>query len=160
MKKLEKTIEALSLIFLCGMLVCCLLQVLFRFVIQVSVSFTEEFSRMFYIWMVFLMLPVLEARNEQLKVTYFFDKLPKKLRVVIYWGITFVYVIFLVILGYGSFEMIGQVHTLTFGSTAWLLMSYQYIPILLGSILGILFVIYRALHIKAVLQEAEDVYKV
>ena len=120
MKKLEKTIEALSLIFLCGMLVCCLLQVLFRFVIQVSVSFTEEFSRMFYIWMVFLMLPVLEARNEQLKVTYFFDKLP----------------------------------------TAWLLMSYQYIPILLGSILGILFVIYRALHIKAVLQEAEDEYKV
>ena len=56
--------------------------------------------------------------------------------------------------------MISQVHTLTFGSTAWLLMSYQYIPILLGSILGILFVIYRALHIKAVLQEAEDEYKV
>ena len=56
--------------------------------------------------------------------------------------------------------MIVQVHTLTFGSTPWLLMSYQYIPILFGSVFGILFVIYRALHIKTVLQEAEDEYKV
>ena len=160
MKKLERGIEALSLVFFFVLLICCLLQVVFRFVIQVSVSFTEEFSRMFYIWMVFLMLPALEGRNEQLKVTYFFDKLPRKLRVIVYWAITLLYVIFLVILGYGSFSMIGQVHTLTFGSTPWLLMSYQYIPILFGSVFGILFVIYRALHIKTVLQEAEDEYKV
>ena len=79
---------------------------------------------------------------------------------LVYWAITLLYVVFLVILGYGSFSMIGQVHTLTFGSTPWLLMSYQYIPILFGSVFGILFVIYRALHIKTVLQEAEDEYKV
>ncbi len=160
MKKLEKIIESCALVFLVGMLICCLLQVLFRFVVKLPVTFTEEFSRMFYIWMVFLMLPVLESKNEQLKVTYFFDKVPRKLRIGLYWVMTAAYVAFLAILSYGSYEVMGQVSTLTFGSTTWLIMSYQYIPILVGGVFGIVFVVYRAAHIKTVLQEAEEEYKV
>ena len=160
MKKLEKVIESFALLFFAGMLVCCLLQVLFRYVLALSISFTEEFSRMFYIWMVFLMLPVLESRNEQLKVTYFFDKFPMAVRKAVYWIMTAAYVAFLAILSYGSFEVMGQVNTLTFGSTPWLIMSYQYVPILVGGVFGIVFVIYRAIHIKTVLREAEEEYEV
>lgn len=76
MKKLDKILESLSAIVLLFMLVCVLLQVLFRFVLKISAPWTEEFARMGYIWMVFLMLPVLESRDEQLKVTYFLIKSP------------------------------------------------------------------------------------
>ncbi len=71
MKKIEKILESITAVILLVMLICCLLQVLFRFVLHISAPFTEEFARMGYIWMVFLTLPLLEAKNEQLKVTFF-----------------------------------------------------------------------------------------
>ena len=59
MKKLDKILESMSAIVLLFMLVCVLLQVLFRFVLKISATWTEEFARMGYIWMVFLMIHVL-----------------------------------------------------------------------------------------------------
>ncbi|MPN38750.1 hypothetical protein SDC9_186275 [bioreactor metagenome] len=39
-------------------------------------------------------------------------------------------------------------------------MSYQYIPVMLGGVLGIVFVIYRAIHYKTVFAAEEAEYKV
>ena len=96
MKKIEKILESITAVILLVMLICCLLQVLFRFVLHISAPFTEEFARMGYIWMVFLTLPLLEAKNEQLKVTFFFDKIPMAIRAVLYWVISVAYVVLLV----------------------------------------------------------------
>ena len=96
MKKIEKILESITAVILLVMLICCLLRVLFRFVLHISAPFTEEFARMGYIWMVFLTLPLLEAKNEQLKVTFFFDKIPMAIRAVLYWVISVAYVVLLV----------------------------------------------------------------
>lgn len=160
MKKSEKVIESIAVIFLFVMLVLCLLQVFFRYVLEKPLAFTDEFARMAYIWMVFLMLPVLEARNEQIKVMYFFDKFSQRARVVLYWAMTAMYVAILVILCIGSWNMILSSNTITFGFTPWLIVSYQYIPMLIGALLSIPYVIYRAVHIKQVLKEAQDEFSV
>ena len=160
MKKLDKILESLSAIVLLFMLVCVLLQVLFRFVLKISAPWTEEFARMGYIWMVFLMLPVLESRDEQLKVTYFFDKVPYKGRVVLYWVMSICYMLVLAILVVGGIRYFKSTMTLNFASVKWLLMSYQYIPVILGGITGILFVIRRALHFKEALAAAEAEYEI
>lgn len=160
MKKLDKILESMSAIVLLFMLVCVLLQVLFRFVLEISATWTEEFARMGYIWMVFLMLPVLESRDEQLKVTYFFDKIPYKGRVALYWVMSICYVLVLAVMIAGGVYYYRNTMTLNFASVKWLLMSYQYIPIVLGGITGILFVIRRALHFKEALAAAEAEYEV
>lgn len=160
MKKIEKVIESAAAVVLLFMLVCCLLQVLFRFVLHVSAPFTEEFARMGYIWMVFLMLPVLESKNEQLKVTFFFDKIPYGIRKILYWVMSAIYVALLACMTVGAFNYFGNTTNLTFGSVKWLLMSYQYIPVMLGGVLGIVFVIYRAIHYKTVFAAEEAEYKV
>ena len=103
LKKIADCLESISAVILLFMLVQVLLQVLFRFVLKISAPWTEEFARMGYIWLVFLMLPVLESRNDQLKVTYFFDKVPYKARVVLYWIMSLLYVIVLLCLKYPDF---------------------------------------------------------
>lgn len=160
MKKLDKILESMSAIVLLFMFVCVLLQVLFRSVLKISATWTEEFARMGYIWMVFLMLPVLESRDEQLKVTYFFDKIPYKGRVALYWVMSICYVLVLAVMIAGGVYYYRNTMTLNFASVKWLLMSYQYIPIVLGGITGILFVIRRALHFKEALAAAEAEYEV
>lgn len=159
MKKIEKILSIISGLFLVAMFVLCLLQVIFRFVLHVSAPFTEEFARMSYIWMVFLMLPVLESRDEQMKVTYFLAKFPQHMQIIIYWFMSLCYVIFLVLLAIGSFRLVANNTTVTFASTPWLKTNYQYIPILIGSITSIAFVIFRALHVKEVLKHEEAEYE-
>ena len=160
MKKLEKVIESVAVFFLFVMLILCLLQVFFRYVLAKPLAFTDEFARMGYIWMVFFMLPVLESRNEQIKVMYFFDKFSMKFRIALYWVMTAFYVVILVLLCVGSWSMMLSSNTITFGFTPWLIVSYQYIPLIIGSALSIPYVLYRAVHIKRVLQEAHDEFTV
>lgn len=160
MKKIEKILESITAVILLVMLICCLLQVLFRFVLHIPAPFTEEFARMGYIWMVFLTLPLLEAKNEQLKVTFFFDKIPMAIRAVLYWVISVAYVVLLVFTAYGAVRYYESASTLTFASVRWLLMSYQYIPVMIGCVLGILFIIRRAIHFKEAFAQEEAEYEV
>ena len=160
MKKIEKILENVTAVILLFMLICCLLQVLFRFVLHISAPFTEEFARMGYIWMVFLSLPLLESKNEQMKVTFFFDKIPLVARAVLYWLMSAVYVILLAFTTYVAMRYYQSASTLTFASVNWLLMSYQYIPVVIGCVLGILFIIRRAIHFKEAFAQEEAEYQV
>ena len=160
MKKIEKVLSVISGLFLVAMFILCLLQVIFRFILNISAPFTEEFARMSYIWLVFLMLPVLESRDEQMKVTYFLGKFPQNVQVGIYWFMSLCYVAFLVLLTIGSFRLVTSDTTVTFASTPWLKTNYQYIPILIGSITSIVCVIVRALNAKEVLRHEETEYEV
>ena len=160
MKKIEQLAETVSVLFLFLMLVLCLMQVVFRYVLKISMPFTDEFARMSYIWLVFLMMPALENRDEQIKVMYFFDKLPRKAKVGVYCAMTLMYVLALLVLVVGSWRMMFESSNIVFGVTPWLTVSYQYIPLLIGSLLSIPVVICRAFHIQRVLKQAEDTFNV
>ncbi len=159
MKKLETILQKIAAVFFFAMFVFCILQVVFRFILNISAPFTEEFARMGYIWMVFLTLPVLESRDEQLKVTYFFNKFPMTVRKIIYWIMCAAYIVVLGMTAYGAYKYYGMAKTMTFASVTWLLMSYQYIPVFLGCILGILFIVRRAIKYKEFFKIEEAEYK-
>ena len=160
MKKIEKILENVTAVILLFMLICCLLQVTFRFILHISAPFTEDFARMGYIWMVFLTLPILESKNEQLKVTFFFDKIPLAIRAVLYWLMSAAYVVLLAFTTYGAVRYFQSASTMTFASVTWLLMSYQYIPVVIGCVLGILYIIQRAIHFKEAFAQEEAEYQV
>ena len=160
MKKIERILHDAASVVLFVMFVLCILQVVFRFVLKISAPWTEEFARFSYITLVFLMLPVLESNNDQLKVMYFLDKVPYKGRVVIYWFITILNVLFLLIVVCGSFLLATNSTIVKFASTPWLKVNHQYFPILIGSFFGILFVIRRALRIEETFAKDQEEYEV
>lgn len=74
--------------------------------------------------------------------------------------ISVAYVVLLVFTAYGAVRYYESASTLTFASVSWLLMSYQYIPVMIGCVLGILFIIRRAIHFKEAFAQEEAEYEV
>lgn len=148
MKRVEKTIEITSIIILVLMTLSALLQVLFRYVLRISAAWTEEFARLFYTYMIFLMLPVLESQNKQLKVTYFFNKFPYILRLFIFFTTNLSCLLFLILFFIGGVRMIKASWDLTFASLRWLNAGVQYFPVVIGTPFAALFIVLRMVDYK------------
>lgn len=164
MSKPLKVIQLILIYFgvslLLGMLFCISAQVLFRYVLQTSFPWAEEFARMFYIWLVCIMLPVIESYDDQLKVAFIFDKLPMGLRKVLFYVFNVIYIAILIGFTYGAFHaMIGS-WSLTFAVTPWLKTGVEYISLLIGAPCAILFVVYRMVHVNEFLAALEGEYNV
>lgn len=157
MKTLEKILSVICGCFLIVMFGLCLIQVILR-KLEISATFTEEFARMAYIWLVFLMLPVLESRDSQMKVTYFLSKFPMKVQLVLYWFMSLCYCGFLILLLLGSFKLASTPTVVHFASTPWLTTNISYFPMVIGSALGIIFVLNRAIHAKDILKKESEEY--
>lgn len=52
-------------------------QVIFRYVLHVSVPWTEELARVLLVWLVFLGISEVERKRDGIRTTYFIEKLPK-----------------------------------------------------------------------------------
>lgn len=52
-------------------------QVIFRYVLHISVPWTEELARVILVWLVFLGISEVERKKDGIRTTYFIEKLPK-----------------------------------------------------------------------------------
>lgn len=154
MKKINKILEVISVILLSAMLVLVILEVIWRYVLKLPLTWSQEFARLFYIFMVYLLLPVLEYSCSQLHVAYFFDRIPYKIRKVLYFITCGVYIVFLLVLAYGAYKCAHNSATMLFSSIKWLKMWVMYVPVIIGALIGIIMVIYRMVHYK----ESLDIY--
>lgn len=146
MKKINKVFEVASVILLSAMLVIVLLEVVWRYVLRLPLTWSQEFARLFYIYMVYLLLPVLEYSCSQLHVAYFFDHIPYTIRKYLYFVTCTVYIIFLGLLSFGAYKCAGNSVNMLFSSIKWLKMWVIYVPIVIGALFGIVMVIYRMIH--------------
>jgi TRAP-type C4-dicarboxylate transport system permease small subunit len=55
-------------------------------------------------------------------------------------------VVFLGALAYGAFECAKNSANMVFSSVKWLKMWIAYVPVIIGSVFGVIMVIYRAIH--------------
>lgn len=146
MKKINKVFEVSSVILLSAMLVIVLLEVVWRYVLKLPLTWSQEFARLFYIYMVYLLLPVLEYSCSQLHVAYFFDRIPYTIRKYLYFVTCAVYMIFLGVLSFGAWKCACNSVNMMFSSIKWLKMWVMYVPIVIGALFGIVMVIYRMIH--------------
>ena len=146
MKKINKVFEGISVVLLMLMLIIVLLEVVFRYVLRLPLTWSQEIARMFYIYIVYLLIPPLEYNCSQLHVSYFFDRIPYKVRKYVYFVICGIYVIFLGALAYGAYECAHNSAHMVFSSVKWLKMWMAYVPVIIGAVFGIIMVIYRAVH--------------
>lgn len=147
-KAIEKTIETICCAFLVFMVFCALTQVISRFILHIPVPWTEEYAKMSYIVIILLMWSVLEAKDAQLKVTYFYEKFSIIPRSVLFFMINLSYLAFTALFFFGSIKAMMLSWDIQYSAMKWMNAGIQYIPALISMPFAFLFVLLRMFNYK------------
>jgi TRAP-type C4-dicarboxylate transport system permease small subunit len=121
-------VEQLAVIAFVAMLVLVVAQVFFRYVVQVSVPWTEEAARWFYAYQILLGCIVAARDKLHLQVTFGLDRFPPRLRAVVECLIAVGGLIFFAGLVWGGIVMVWATSTVEAGSFS-LSMSWLYVSV-------------------------------
>ena len=87
MLKVEKQLECIEKfgIFICtaGLCILMTLVIVFRYVLNSPLLWSDELLRFLFLWGIYLGIPYLYIKNELTKVDYFYNKMPLKLKKVV-----------------------------------------------------------------------------
>jgi TRAP-type transport system small permease protein len=128
-----KLIDVTALVAFAVMLVLVMSQVVFRYVIQVSVPWTEEAARWFYAWQIFLGSTLAMRDRLHLQITVLLDRFSGKPRAVLDFLTALTGLGFLAGVIWGSLLMIRAVYPVQAGSFP-VSTSYLYLSIPVGLI--------------------------
>lgn len=104
---LNKVVAQLCLVSMAGMTSVVLLGVVFRYILRMPLSWTEELSRYLMIWSASLAVSIGIKENGHVGLTILVDTAKSKIvRVILETAIFFVTLIFLVIMIYYSIQMV------------------------------------------------------
>lgn len=96
--------EYLGLILFTGMCVLMALQLLSRYIFSSPLLFTEEFSRLAYVWVAFLGMAVAHRRRDHIQIDLFKNMLPPAARKGLDALIQLASIVILAYLGYWGIE--------------------------------------------------------
>jgi TRAP-type C4-dicarboxylate transport system permease small subunit len=130
-RRIWKCIEATALIAFVVMLVLVMSQVVFRYVLQVSVPWTEEAARWFYAWQIFLGSSLAMRERLHLQITVLLDRFTGRPRACLDFFAALTGLGFLAGIIWGSLLMIRAVYPVQAGSFP-LSTSYLYLSIPVG----------------------------
>lgn len=89
-----RLLEGVVLAVFVGMLVLVGAQIAFRYVLKLSVPWTEEAARWLYVWQIFLGSALAMRHGMHLRATFLYERLPVRLRAildVVAWAATLVF---------------------------------------------------------------------
>ncbi len=136
-------LDGFNLILFILLIILAATQVLFRYVLQYPLPWTEELARFTLVWVTFLGAASVTRRKLHLAVDFFVSKLPPRTRRAISFLFYVLILIFLGIALGGAIIMMGESIPLFAGSIPWLSMMYLY----LGAVIGLSFMmVYVFIH--------------
>ena len=137
------SLQPLELI-LCSLLVSIVIitfvQVLFRYVFQFSLAWTEELARYIFLWLAALSIAHGFKTKSHFALTFLVDRIQKRYRNVIYKTVNVLMLLFLSIFVWKSFEYTLSVID-QFGPGTGLSMSVPYSSSFFGGILMIYYIV-------------------
>ena len=92
MRYINKFVEALITLLFTAIVIVGTLQVFNRFVLNISLSWSEEFQKFAFVWLVFLAIPVAYNRAAHLRVDTFFERFPASMQRVMQWIIDLLWI--------------------------------------------------------------------
>lgn len=157
--KVDKVFNIICVIILVGITGLALAQVLFRYVLQISVPWTEELSRLLYGILIFNGVVLLEAENSQMKTTFLMDALPKKARYFTQLSLNVLSIGFLGLMVFGSLRMVRSSWHITLGSLPFLSQAIIYIPVIICFPFAIYYIIKQIVFFKEYFPEQDSPLK-
>jgi TRAP-type C4-dicarboxylate transport system permease small subunit len=130
------TIVTLVFIF---MLLCAIMQVMFRYVLKISVPWTEEAARFALIFVTFWGAAIALREREHIEITTLLEKIPKIPRLLMQLVFIVAIGIFLVNVFVGSLGMIKLTWETPVGSIGWLKTGHVYLFLPSGIILMVIY---------------------
>jgi TRAP-type C4-dicarboxylate transport system permease small subunit len=128
MKIFNKIFDTVGVIFFAGMVFVVLLQIACRFFLKINVPWTEEMSRLLFIFLCFFGTAVAYREKEMIVIDFIISKFKNKFRTVISAGISFFVLSFFVILLLGSIMMLKRVWPTSFSTMDKVSTGWIYIP--------------------------------
>jgi TRAP-type C4-dicarboxylate transport system permease small subunit len=125
---LWKILYAAVLTAFVTMLVLVIAQVFFRYLLQVSVPWTEEAARWFYAWQIFLGSAIAAKEGLHLRATFVVDRFPHRVRALLEILAALAGLLFLSGVIWGSLLMVRAVYLVEAGSFS-VSASYLYLSI-------------------------------
>jgi TRAP-type transport system small permease protein len=130
-RRIWNCIEVTALIAFVVMLILVMSQVLFRYVLRISVPWTEEAARWFYAWQIFLGSSLAMRRRLHLQITILLDRVSGRPRACLDFLTALAGLGFLVGIIWGSLLMIRAVYPVQAGSFP-ISTSYLYLSVPVG----------------------------
>lgn len=92
MRYINKFVETLITLLFSAIVIVGTLQVFNRFVLNISLSWSEEFQKFAFVWVVFLAIPVAYNRMAHLRVDTFFERFSAPMQRVMTWIIDLLWI--------------------------------------------------------------------
>ena len=138
----------LSVISVGVVVILGILQVLFRFVLKVSVPWTEEMMRALFIYIVFFGLILVERENGEVRTTMLIEKLPYKAYHVWESVVAVLSILFNVLVLIGCFQAMKVTNT-TLSALPQISMRMFFYPMVISLPLMVIYQIYHMIgHIR------------
>ena len=138
----------LSVISVGIVVVLGILQVLFRFVLKISVPWTEEMMRALFIYIVFFGLILVERENGEVRTTMLIEKLPYKAYHIWESIVSVLSILFNVLVLIGCFQAMKVTNT-TLSALPQISMKMFFYPMVISLPLMVIYQIYHMIgHIR------------
>lgn len=121
-----RIVEEATLVIFSAMLLLAIAQILFRYVFNFSVPWTEEVARWLFVWMIFLGSSLMLKEHGHLKITMIRDILPPPVQKVVDLIMSVLGLVFIIGIFFGSLQMISSVQNVNAGSFS-LSVKYLYL---------------------------------
>lgn len=149
----ERVLHGICCVLLLIMVFCALTQVTCRFILKIPCVWTEEYAKMSFLSLTLLMWPVLESTDTQLKVTYFFNKMHRIPKTILFFVINTLYLAFIVLFFASALRACIISWNLVYSAIKWLNAGVQYIPALVAMPFAFIFVVLRMFNYKEELRK-------
>lgn len=144
-KNLIKPVHLIVFLVMLTMVSLVVIQIFCRFVLNVSVPWTEEMSRLCFIWIIFLGSAMVECEGGQTSTTIFIDKLSRGPRFLLGIVTYVIEILFNICLFVGCFTSWNTVSMMTFSTVPSWDYRLLYIPLLIGAPYMVFFLVVQAI---------------
>ena len=132
-KQLIKPIRLIVFVVMVIMITLVVIQIICRFILNVSVPWTEEMARLCFVWMIFLGSAIVECEGGQISTTIFIQNLPALPQFILRTVIYVVEILFNLCLFVGGIASWNTVKMMTFSTVPTWDYRLLYIPLILAT---------------------------
>ena len=154
--RFDNILECITTLGFILMLLCVVMQVVFRYAVHLPIPWTEEAARYFLIFVTFWGGAVAIRTREHISIPVLLDRLPKGASLFIQLIFIVAMGVFLVVVFRGSIVMTALTWNSPVGSISWLTLGRVYLILPTGTSLMLIYLVAWALEI---LTELRDITK-